>query len=379
MKEGPKINSLPRFHLKPVYERTTMKSFELPKDQWKPAWGALFGAIPVAWIFRDPWQQQASPLEWGLTILVFAVFLVLYTFYVIYWSRRQWLLYVCLGMAILAIAFTAYRPSGVTFFIFVAAIGPLAVGGKIPHSIAIIVGTSVLLGLEWWLLWPLDLMPFVVGILSVLLGAGTTFAARQQIDHAQAHRRAERERIARDLHDILGHTLSVIIVKSELAGRLLQTNSPRVATEVNDIELLARKALDEVREAISGYQSGDLWTEIKRTKAVLESADISLELQCDEVMIPAAQERVLILVLREAITNILRHAKARRCQIAVKMENAELLLRVADDGIGDTHNKEGFGKHGIRERLAAIGGKVLWEGSTQGTVVAATVPLDNAP
>lgn len=358
-----------------------MKNFELPKDQWKPAWGALFGAIPVTWIFWEPWQQQAGALEWALTALAFFIFLLLYAVYVIYWSRREWLVYICFSMAALAVLFTAYRPSGVIFFIFIAAIGPFAVGGKTLHSIAIIIGACALLGLEWWWFWPPEPMPFVVGFLALVLGAGTTFAARQQIDYALAHRKAERERIARDLHDILGHTLSVIIVKAELAGRLIKPNAHRAEAEIHDIEQLARKALDEVREAISGYRGGNLQTEIEHSKTILHSAGLKLDLCCENVTLQAAQERALTLVLREAITNIIRHARATHCKITLKTDMHELQLVIADNGIGGTF-EEGFGMRGIRERTTAIGGSVYWDStsedkSVQGTVLTVILPLEN--
>lgn len=128
-----------------------MKSFKLPRDQWEPAWGGLFGAVPVAWIFWGPYHAQAEVLEWVVTSIAYAIFLVLYTLYVIYWSRKRVILSVCIGMLALAIIFTAYRPSGITFYLFVAALNPFVVDGRFAQSAAIVLGVILVLALEWLL------------------------------------------------------------------------------------------------------------------------------------------------------------------------------------------------------------------------------------
>jgi two-component system sensor histidine kinase DesK len=350
-----------------------MKWLKLPTGAEKPAWAGLFGIVGMAYVFVDPYQNDASWIEWMWTGLAFAIFFVLCTLGVIYWSRKHVIQRVCVAIAALAVAFTAYRPSGVGFFIFVAGFGPLAVSGSIAGSAAIIAGAVLAILVESWLLWPPTPMPYVVAINAFLVGAAVTFVARQQIALRRTLKTAERERIARDLHDILGHTLSVIILKSELASRLLAHDPARARAEIEDVERISRNALSEVREAIVGYHAGDLVGELDRAKSTLETANIAAECHYEPVAMPLAQERVLALVLREAVTNVVRHAQAKSCRLTLRETDSAYRLEVHDDGRGGVH-EEGMGMRGIRERVAAIGGKVAWAAGP-GTKLTITVPI----
>jgi two-component system sensor histidine kinase DesK len=205
------------------------------------------------------------------------------------------------------------------------------------------------------------------------VGGAITFVVRQQITLRRTLQTAERERIARDLHDILGHTLSVIILKSELANRLLEQDSTCAKTEIEDIERISRNALSEVREAIVGYHAGDLAAELDRAKATLGTAGIAAECNHETVSMPVAHERVLALVLREAITNVVRHAQAKSCRVTIEGTRAAYRLEIRDDGRGGDH-REGLGMRGIRERVAAIGGTASWKVSG-GTHLTITVPV----
>jgi two-component system sensor histidine kinase DesK len=350
-----------------------MKRLQLPTGPDKPSWAGLFGAVSMGYVFVDPYQRDAAWIEWVLTGIAFAIFLGLCVLASIYWSRKHTMARICIAMAVLAIVFTAYRPSGVLFFVFVAALGPLAVGGSIAGSAAIIGGAILFILGEWWLLWPPNLFPYIVAIEAFLLGAAITFVARQQIALRQTLKTAERERIARDLHDILGHTLSVVILKTELAGRLLEHDPGRAKAEIEDVERISRSALLEVREAISGYHNGNLHAEFDRAESTLKTAGIVVERHCEETGMPAAPERVLALVLREAVTNIIRHAQAKRCHLTLAKADGVYRLEIRDDGRGDIE-QEGFGMRGIRERVAAIGGKARWK-TGAGTALTVTVPI----
>jgi two-component system sensor histidine kinase DesK len=184
---------------------------------------------------------------------------------------------------------------------------------------------------------------------------------------------AERERIARDLHDLLGHTLSVIIVKSELAGRLLAVDQVRVASEIADIERIGREALTEVRSAVRGYRARGLEAELEGAERALAAADVAVTVE--RANLPALDpqhESALALALREAVTNVIRHAHAARATIAVSADGTDVVLEVADDGRG-TIGAEGSGLAGMRERISAIGGEVVVDGSA-GTRVRVRVP-----
>lgn len=350
-----------------------MKWPEIPQGAEKPSWAGLFGAVPVLYVFWDPYQKGAHWNEWLLTALAVAAFLVLAVLASLYWSRARVMQGICVGMAALAIAFTSYRPSGVVFYIFVAAFGPLAVNGDLTRSALISIGTAAILVLHWQWLWPPSWMPYIVAGEALLFGAAITTVARQQSALRRTLKVAERERIARDLHDILGHTLSVVILKSELAVRMIDGDPKAARTQMEDVERISREALREVREAIAGYRHGDLQSELERARSTLETAGLQVEQHCETLDIPSAHERVLALVLREAVTNIVRHAQAKRCTIALRRGNGTYSLEVRDDGAGGAL-EPGMGMRGMRERVSALGGTVHWRGD-QGTHLLIEVPL----
>jgi two-component system sensor histidine kinase DesK len=350
-----------------------MKWLKLPTGADKPSWGGLFGFVPMIYVFWDPYQKNAAWNEWMWTGLAFAFALVLAILGSIYWAKKHVMQRICVAITVLAVAFTAYRPSGVIFFIYVAAFAALAAGGSIVGSIAIITGVVLLVVAEWSLMWPSSWMPYIVAIESLLIGAAITVVVRQHSGLRHILTTSERERIARDLHDILGHTLSVIILKSELASRLMEHDPKRAKGEIEDVERISRNALSEVREAISGYHTGDLRAEFERAKATLETAGIAVEHQCEATGMPVSQERVLALVLREAVTNVVRHANAKRCRMTLEKTDESYRLEVRDDGRGGVQ-QEGMGMRGMRERVAAIGGNVSWN-SGLGTELTITVPI----
>jgi two-component system sensor histidine kinase DesK len=173
---------------------------------------------------------------------------------------------------------------------------------------------------------------------------------------------AERERIARDLHDVLGHTLSVIVLKAELAGRLVAIDPARAAAEMADVERTGRTALAEIREAIGGYRSRGLAAEIDAAHRTLDAAGVKLvaEYKPDCESFSPQEETALSLAVREAVTNIVRHARATTCRLRFVTEDGRRRLVVEDDG---QHGvvREGNGLRGMRERVESLGGRFLLE------------------
>lgn len=151
---------------------------------------------------------------------------------------------------------------------------------------------------------------------------------------ARAAVTAERERFARDLHDLLGHTLSVIAIKAELAGRLLPERPDRAAAEVADVEQVARQALGEVRDAVSGYRRPTLDGELEGARMALSAAGIDAEFDRSPVALDPEVEAVLAWAVREGATNVIRHSGARHCQVKVRAGPADAAVEVLDDGIG---------------------------------------------
>ncbi len=190
---------------------------------------------------------------------------------------------------------------------------------------------------------------------------------------------AERERIARDLHDLLGHTLTVIAVKLDLARRLLSHDSDRARNEIVDAEQTARNALAEVREAVSGYRADGLDAEIGRARRSLLSADVRLTATLAPVQLSSRQVDVLCLALREAITNIVRHAHATLCRVALLEKDGTIHLTIEDNGLGGPI-REGNGLRGMRERLQSVAGNVnLAALANGGTSLQLTLPLESEP
>ncbi|MFE6473843.1 MULTISPECIES: sensor histidine kinase [Streptomyces] len=170
----------------------------------------------------------------------------------------------------------------------------------------------------------------------------------------------ERLRFSRDLHDLLGHTLSVIVVKSEAARRLAPRDLDAALTQITDIEAVGRQALTEVREAVTGYREGSLGTELDRARSALSAADVEPVVHRSGPPLPPQAEALLGWVLREAVTNVVRHSGASRCEIAVSGGTERVRLTVRDDGTGPNRAPQGpgTGLTGLTERLATAGGSL---------------------
>jgi len=169
----------------------------------------------------------------------------------------------------------------------------------------------------------------------------------------------ERLRIARDLHDLLGHSLSLIALKSELAGRLLTMAPERATTEVKDIEQVARTTLQEVREAVANYRQPTLASEIQGAQEILAAAGIVYNYEGDKKIIhtlPATIQASLGWVIREGVTNIIKHSRAQHCTLSISQHPHELRLVLTNDGPAASSTSKGNGLHGITERVAALGG-----------------------
>lgn len=162
----------------------------------------------------------------------------------------------------------------------------------------------------------------------------------------------ERERVARDVHDVLGHSLTVVAVKSELAERLLDVDVDRARTELAEIRTLTRTALAEVRETVGGLRVASLADEVDSARMALEGAGIDATLPDDLTVVDPRHRTVLAWILREAVTNVVRHSGARTCRVTLRADG----MVVDDDGRGLRGRREGNGLRGLRERLAGVGG-----------------------
>jgi two-component system sensor histidine kinase DesK len=202
---------------------------------------------------------------------------------------------------------------------------------------------------------------------AIFLGALAVFGLRRAIqrsielnatrkDMAELAVQEERNRFARDLHDILGHSLTVITVKAELAGKLIAANPERAAAEVADVESLARAALADVRAAVAGYRELSLAGELVSARAALQAAEIKADLPTTIDEVPEEIRELFAWVVREGVTNVVRHSGAKRCTIKICATQIEVI----DDGKGPTPGggASGHGLMGLRERADEAGASV---------------------
>ncbi|HEV2539806.1 MAG TPA: sensor histidine kinase [Frateuria sp.] len=191
---------------------------------------------------------------------------------------------------------------------------------------------------------------------------------------------AERERIGRDLHDLLGHTLSLVALKSELARRLALAEPARAQREMEEVERVARHALTEVRAAVTGMRRSDLAAELVSARLMLEASGVALEGELPaRTDLPEHIEAPLALVLREAVTNIHRHARASRARVAIAIGDHGIDMQIGDNGRGGLA-AHGNGVSGMRERVRALGGTLSIDSPLRrGTVLSLHVPLPRAP
>ncbi|MEU0170402.1 histidine kinase [Streptomyces iakyrus] len=219
-----------------------------------------------------------------------------------------------------------------------------------------------------------DGMAYLAGLLiPALLGGFAMTGVRELVRATIALREAraavaqlaaneERLRLARDLHDLLGHSLSLITLKSELAGRMLPGRPDQAAQQVADIEQVSRQALVDVREAVTGYRRPRLNSELAGARAALTAAGVTAELPAEPALdgVPEESESALAWALREAVTNVVRHSGARRCTVGLlhrqTLDGPVLELTVEDNGSGGPGTGHGNGLAGLTERLTKAGG-----------------------
>ena len=350
----------------------------LPKNS-EYTW-ALYSVLYFGFFFIDPIESHAGVRVWLFTLLGTAIFLLLY--FSLFWvSCRRGLLNIA-AMVLMGVAFAKYNGGATTFFIFAAACGAFVVESE-ADGIKLLLAIEAAAGLTWWALhlngWFLVFgcgLSFIVGASNIHFAQRNRankrlIKAQEEIEHLATV--AERERIARDLHDVLGHTLSVIILKSELAGKLMERDPNRAGHEIREVEQISRQALSEVRDAIRGYRSQGLPAELARARATLETAGVTVQCEAARIEMPALHETVLSMAVREAVTNVVRHAHARTCALRLAQQNGSCRLQIEDDGRGGLES-EGNGLRGMRERVEMLGGTLDCD-SRAGTRLTITLPL----
>jgi two-component system sensor histidine kinase DesK len=234
----------------------------------------------------------------------------------------------------------------------------------------------------------LTLVPFIMIMLMTPFGMRSMNYRKQlelQLNEAKEQieilvKKEERLRIARDLHDTLGHTLSLLTLKSQLVQRLTEKDPEKARLEAREMEETSRAALRQVRELVSDMRTLTVAEEIEEVRSILHSADITLESEGDTCLngIPDLTQNILSMCLKEAATNIIKHSRATACTITIRKGTSDVRMVIRDNGVGLEDNglstSQGNGLKGMSERLALIDG-TLKLASSGGTELIITVPI----
>lgn len=352
----------------------------------KPAWADAVHLLWTGWVFFTPIFGSGYSWRWlWLTLLTYPVFLALYGRLLLaprHHGPRYALAMVAMGLALLP-----WYPSGISYFIFgCVMLRTCREGGLWRYLLqllvlnAVFVGIALWVGYQWQLVVWIPSMALIIGIIINVESLNKERDAALQLSQEEVRRlaaTAERERIGRDLHDLLGHTLSLITLKLELSRKLFDRDPEASRREVTEAEAIARQALAEVRSAVTGIRASDLAAELASARLLLECQHVHLHYAPPPPM-PVDIERALSLVLREAATNIARHAQAHQAWVQFEQEGRTLLMQIRDDGRGGAQT-DGNGLSGMRERVAALRGTLLLQSVLgEGTCVSVRIALPAA-
>jgi len=335
--------------------------------------GVILGLLFLAGPITDLFRQSLGPAHTAFLLFGLGVFVALYLSLL---PPSAWLTRLGPEAALLAVAallvtaivlLAAGAPSsfGALFVYFVA-----AAGLRLPPRTAIVVAlvTALAVGVAGTIHG--DSRSAVAATVLTIVSIGVLMTAFGRIARTNRELHATREelarlavseerlRIARDLHDLLGHSLSVIALKSELARKLIEQDPRRAATELDDIQSVSRTALTEVRDAVHGYRRLALAEALESAEAGLTAAGIDCDLTEVDVALPADVDAVLAWAVREGTTNVIRHSGAMHCAIRVVTDADRAAVEIEDDGRGRPSNVRGSGLTGLRERAGRLRGEL---------------------
>lgn len=299
---------------------------------------------PVQGAVRRPTQGQSLILLVGLTLLVLALTLA-------YGIAFLWLY---IGVSAMAgVTLSVWRA-----FWVVMALTLLTLFTSVGMSGGIVVS-------DWLHIIPLVLL--VRGLGLDMTGLARLSSALREV-HAARKELArlavmeERLRVARDLHDLLGHTLSLIVLKSELARRVVEQDPQRAILEIHEVERVARQSLHEVREAVTGYRQPGLESELDSARQLLDAAGIACHIEQMAGVLPPTVDAVLAWTVREGVTNVIRHSRAHHCTIRITCESGSVRAVITNDGDWRRDsialNKTRSGLAGLTERVSIHGGQL---------------------
>ncbi|MGS1119934.1 sensor histidine kinase [Rhodanobacter sp. UC4436_H3] len=366
--------------LTPAPDSAAARSMHRGKSPWVDAVHLLWSA----WIFVVPvWNNDGWSTRWVVTTLVsYPLFLLLY--YRCIAGPRAQVRAGALALVLLSMSLLPWYPSGLTYFIYGCVMLCTSVGrfraylGWLAGLNVVLLAETSLLSYPWQAVFSIPLTSFIIGIIIKAEHGSEEKDAQLRLSHEEVRRlaaTAERERIGRDLHDLLGHTLSLITLKLELSRKLFDRDHAAARREVEEAEKVARHALAEVRSAVSGIHATDLAAELASARLLLESSGVCMEYAAPPTDLPQDTERSLSLILREAATNIARHAAASCANVDFVREPASVRMSIRDNGRGGIDGA-GNGLRGMRERVRSLGGTLEISSPLRGgTTMLVSAPL----
>ncbi len=264
------------------------------------------------------------------------------------------------GLGVLTVACVGEPGVACTVYVGVACVMVFPFRVAAPIVVALIIGTLALGAREDWggQVGPaFAIMAASVAVFGLrMVMTRNIDLVNAQLENARLAVDNERTRFARDLHDILGHSLTVITVKAELAQKLLDVDVERARSEIAGLERLSRDALTDVRRAVEGYREITLPGELVRARVALRAAEIEADLPHSTDDVPSELRELFAWTVREGVTNVIRHSGASRCQVRLTSTFAE----VRDNGaMPPSPNGHGSGLAGLRERAADVGATVV--------------------
>jgi two-component system sensor histidine kinase DesK len=338
---------------------------------------SIYLAIPLLQPLADP---GSGPWDWVVAVGIALLGGALYFLGLWRCDSARW--YSAVPLTVLCVATMPLNAGASVLFVYAA--GAAGRYENRTNAIRWFIGLTILLlglsvvipaPLPWRLfsIIPSLIFIWVIGLVCIEEGERDRAAAELRLRNARIEHLAtitERERIARDLHDLLGHSLTAVVMRAQLIG----ADSSRAVAEAAEIERTARDALAEVRNALTGWRQASLEREVETARGALASLDVELTVQRDQgLVLVGSTEHELALALREAVTNVARHARAKTCHIGIHRADGEVRVVIADDGVGG-RAREGNGLTGIRERVTALGGR-MERSTSAGTTVTIAVPL----
>ncbi|VAW48275.1 integral membrane sensor signal transduction histidine kinase [hydrothermal vent metagenome] len=305
------------------------------------------------------------PIKYSLFYAVLGTFLFLVVYFNGYNTSANKIKWNILAILIIGSFMTALTPGASIFFVYAAAFC-CRLGNTKKAVIGLIIVSIWIVSLV--LVFKFSVYFYIPALLySLIIGAVNIYQytiqqkdielllSQNEVKHLA--KISERERIARDLHDLIGHTFSVITLKAELAGKLIDSDNKKAKNEILEVETISREALKQIREVVTGYRSSDLNTELAHAKHLLESHNIHFTYEFKNFEMKDSINKELAIILKELITNVLKHAKAQRVSTQISLENNSANMKVEDDGIGLNSNyNNGFGLKGIKERVKKLSG-----------------------